>query len=103
MGAGIAIYKFGDLIKSLKYKLNIRYTNNQAVQLAKLKVLQYTVNIHAAVKTATVYTDSRISLDSLKNNGNQGALVEKNKATVDGDEKMQWHIQFSGLKLTSAY
>ena len=68
MGAGIAIYKFGDLIKSLKYKLNIRCTNNQAEQLVIIKALQYTVNIHAAVKTSTVYTDSCITLDSLKGN-----------------------------------
>ena len=77
MGAGIAIYKFGELIKSLKYKLNIRCTNNQAEQLVILKALQHTVNIHAAVKMATVYMDSRITLESLKNNGIHGALVEK--------------------------
>jgi ribonuclease HI len=77
VSAGIAIYKLGDLIKSLKYKLNIKCTNNQAEQLAILKAVQYTVNIHAAVKTATVYTDSRITLDSLKNNGIHVALVGK--------------------------
>lgn len=58
-----------DLIKSLKYKLNARCTNNQAEQLAILKALQHTVNIYAEVKTATVYeyTDSQMTLDSLKN------------------------------------
>jgi len=58
VGTGIAIYKSGVLIKSLRYKLNDRCTNNQAEQLVILKALQYTVNIHAEVKTATVYTDS---------------------------------------------
>ena len=36
VGEGIAIYMSGDLIKSLKYKLNNRCTNNQAEQLAIL-------------------------------------------------------------------
>ena len=78
VGAGIAICMSGDLIKSLKYKLNNRCTNNQAEQLAILKVLQHTVNIHAEVKTATVYTDSRMTLDSLKNTNTHThtALVE---------------------------
>jgi len=69
VGAGIAIYMSGDFIKSLKYKLNARCTNNQAEQLAILKALQHTVNIYAEVKTATVYeyTDSQMTLDSLKN------------------------------------
>jgi ribonuclease HI len=67
VGAEIAIYKFGDLIKGLKYKPNIRCTNNQAQQLAILKALQCTVHINAEVKTATVYTDSRKTLESLKN------------------------------------
>ena len=62
----MAIYKSGDLIKSLKYKLNKKCTNNQSEQLAILKALQHTVNIHAEVKTATVHTDSLMTLDSLK-------------------------------------
>jgi ribonuclease HI len=87
VGAGIAIYKIGDFIKSLKYKLNIKCTNNQAEELAILKALQYRVNIHAAVKTATVYTDSRITLNSLKKQRHTRSYLRKIKATVDGDER----------------
>ena len=36
VGAGIAIFKSGNLISSLKYWLNKRCTNNQAEQLAIL-------------------------------------------------------------------
>jgi len=67
----------GDLIKSLKYKLNNRCTNNQAEHLAILTALQHTVNIHAEVKTATVYTDSRMAMDSRKNTNKHTALVEE--------------------------
>jgi ribonuclease HI len=103
VGAGIAIYKFGDLIKSLKYKLNIIWTNNQAEELAILKALQYTVNIHAAVKTATVYTDSRITHDSLKNNCIHGALVEKIRQQLTEMKKCNGTSSFAGLELTLAY
>ena len=65
------------------------HTHNQAEQLAILKALQHTVNIHAAVKTATVYTDRRITLDSLKNNGIHGALVEKIRQQLTEMKKMQ--------------
>jgi ribonuclease HI len=98
VGAGIVIYKFGDVIKNLKYKLNIKCTNNQAEQLAILKALQYTVNIHGAVKTATVYTDSRITLVCLKNNGIHGAVVEKIRQKLTEMKKRQWHMQICWVK-----
>jgi hypothetical protein len=66
VGAGIAIYRSGTHIKSLKYRLNKRCTNNQVEQLAILKALVYTVNIHTEDKTATIYTDSQMTQDSLK-------------------------------------
>jgi hypothetical protein len=58
LGTGIAIYGSGSHIKSLKYRLNKRCTNNQAEQLAILKALECTENIQTEDKTATVYTDS---------------------------------------------
>jgi ribonuclease HI len=88
----------GDLIKSLKYKLNNRCTNNQAKQLVILKALQHTVNIHAEVKTTNVYKDSRMTLDSLKNTNIHTALVEEIRQQLTKKKKMQWHIQFSWVK-----
>ena len=41
VGAGIAIFKSGIHTESLKYRLNKRWTNNQAKQLAILKSLEY--------------------------------------------------------------
>jgi ribonuclease HI len=93
-GADIAINMTGDLNKNLKYKLNNRCTNNQAEQLAILKALQHTVNIHAEDKTATGYTDSRMTLDSLKNTNIHTALAEETRQKLSEMKKMQWHIQF---------
>ena len=67
VGAGIVIFKSGNLINSMKYRLNKRCTNNQAEQLAILKALEFTENIGREDKTATIYTDSRMALDSIKN------------------------------------
>jgi hypothetical protein len=103
VGAGITIYKFGDVFKRLKYKLNNRCTNSQAEQLVILKAVQYKVIIHAEVKTATVYTDSRITLDSIKNSGIHGALVEKIRQKMAELKKCNGTSNFAGLKLTSAY
>jgi len=77
VGAGIAIYMSGDLVRTLKYKLNNRCTNNQVEQLAILKALQHMVNVHAEVKTATVYTDNRMTLESLQNANIHTALVDE--------------------------
>jgi ribonuclease HI len=77
VGAGVAIFKSGIHITSLQYKLNIRCTNNQAEQLAILRALEYTENLQSEDKTATVYTDSRMTLDSLKNSKIHTFLIEE--------------------------
>ena len=56
------------------------------------------VNIHAEVKTATVYTDSLMTLDSLKNSSIHTALVEDIRQQMTELKKMQWHIQFCWVK-----
>jgi len=65
VGAGIAIYMFGEIVKTLKYKLNNRCINNQAEKLAILKAIQNMIKVHAEVKKATVYKERRTTLDSL--------------------------------------
>ena len=94
----MVIYRSGDLIKSLKFKLNKKCTNNQAEQLAILKVLQHTVNIHAEVKTATVYPDSPMTLVSLKNSSIHTALIEYIRQQLTEMKKIEWHIHFCWVK-----
>jgi ribonuclease HI len=98
VGAGLAIYKYAVLINSLKYKLNNRCTNNQAEQLAIQKALQHMVNIQAEVKEATIYTDSRLTLDSLKNSGIHTTLTEETRQQLTEMKKKRWHIQFCWVK-----
>jgi hypothetical protein len=42
VGAGVAIFRSGKHIKSIKYRLNKSCTNNQAEQLAMVTALEYT-------------------------------------------------------------
>jgi ribonuclease HI len=46
--------------------LSKRCTHNQAEQLATLRAMEFTENIETEDKTATIYTDNRMTLDSLK-------------------------------------
>jgi ribonuclease HI len=101
VGAGVAIFKSGTHIKSLKYKLNKRCTNNQAEQLAILRAVDYTENLQTEDKTATIYTDSRMTLDSLKLSKIRTFLIEEIRRKLREVEKINWKFNCTGLMLTS--
>ena len=86
VGAGVAVFKSRDRIESKKYRLNERCANNQVDQLAILRALEYTENMQTEDKTATIYTDSRMTLDSLTNRNIHTFIIEEIRKT-DGDEK----------------
>ena len=99
VGAGIGVFRSGNHIKSLKYRLNKGCTNNQAEQLAILRSLEHTENIQTEDKTATIYTDSRITLDSLKNGNIHTILIEEIRRKLTEIEKINWKIQFCWVKV----
>jgi ribonuclease HI len=67
--AGVAIYVNQDLIKRSEYKLGSCCTNNQADQIARLKSLEEILLLpEHKDRTAAIYTDSQVTLDSLMNN-----------------------------------
>jgi len=66
-GSGIAIFSDNNLTATLKYRLNGRWSNNQAEQMAILKALEYIRYSKDYEKTLLVYTDSRITLQLLQN------------------------------------
>jgi ribonuclease HI len=76
----VAIYFGNELDKKLKYKLDNRCSNNQAEQLATAKALESleTIDIGGnCPRTAAIITDSRISLDTIKNVNHHSHLVEE--------------------------
>jgi len=98
VGAGIVIFKSGQLINSLKYSLNKRCTNNQAEQLSILRALEFRANIETEDKTATIYTDSRIPLDSLTNSNIHTYIIEVIRRKVAEMGEIKWKIQFCCIK-----
>jgi len=67
VGAGIAIFIQNELVHRSLYTLHNRCSNNQAEQLAIIKTLETIGKLHikdSIPRSATVYTDSRITLQS---------------------------------------
>ena len=76
----MVIFVSNKLIACHKFKLNHRYSNNQAEQLAILKTLDLINYFETAdnnPRTIGIYTDSRIANDSLKNASNHNYLIEE--------------------------
>jgi ribonuclease HI len=96
--AGIATFRPGNHFKSLQYRLNKRCTNNQTEQLAILSALKYTENIKMEDKTATIYTDSQMTLDSLKSNTNHTFLIEEIRKKLAKMRTTNWTIEFCWVK-----
>jgi ribonuclease HI len=98
VGSGIAIFKNRNLSDTMKYRLNGRCSNNQAEQLAILKALEKLQDLDTNEKTAQVFTDSRITLDALKNRKNHAHLIEKIRTKVFELENQNWNIDFHWVK-----
>jgi ribonuclease HI len=65
---------------------------DQAEQLAIIKALGCTENLETEDKTATIYTDSLMTLDSLKNNNIHTFLTEEIRRKLTEMEKLDWKI-----------
>ena len=101
VGSGVVIFKGKDIIARQKLKLDNRCSNNQAEQLAIHKALEEieSLNRHSIWPlTAIIYTDSRVSLDSLHNPNTRAFLVEEIRKRVDSLERKDWRIMFSWVK-----
>jgi ribonuclease HI len=80
VGSGVAIFTRQILMEHLKFKVDNRLSNNQAEHLAIVKSLeaietqQVNYNEH---RTVVIYTDSKITLDSIRSSKNHNHLVEE--------------------------
>jgi hypothetical protein len=95
VGSGIAIYSQNNPTATLKYRLHGRCSNNQAEQMAILKVLEHIQYLKAGEKTTLVYTDSRITLQMLQNKKKHTRLIELIGTKVIELEKDEWKVAFS--------
>lgn len=95
MGSGVAVFTGRVLTEQLKIKLDNRCSNNQAEQLANVKALEVIqtqqVN-HNENRTAVIYTDSKITLDSIRSANNHNHPVEIRKTAVTLNKKLENRI-----------
>jgi ribonuclease HI len=98
VGSGVAIFTDNNLTDTTKYRLNGRYSNKQAEQLAILKTLEKIENLENTERTVLISTDSRITFESLKNRKNHTYLIEKIRTKVIEMEMHNWKIDFNWIK-----
>jgi len=101
VGAGIAIFIQCKLEHQMRLTLHNSCSNNQAEQLAIVKVLETINKLHIAEniqREVTIYTDSRITLQSLKNPNNHRYLIEEIRKKAISLEKHNWKITFTWIQ-----
>jgi len=102
--SGVAIFVGKEHKAQLKFKLDNRCSKNQAEQLAIAKALEVIDAIDIAEnspRTIAIFTDSRITMDSLKNVNNHSYLIEDIRKRVSILERTNWTIEFSWVKAPS--
>jgi ribonuclease HI len=78
VGAGVAIYSEKMLVRQCKYKLQNCCSNNQAEQIAILKSLEQLPNLEdQSSRIVAIYTDSKVTLESLKYHSMHSYLIEE--------------------------
>jgi ribonuclease HI len=100
VGAGLVVLKKGKIKKKLKYKPHIDCSNNQAEQLAIVKALEAleNINISNSRRRATIHTDSKVTIQSIRNYRNHKILIEKIRKKALELEKEGWIIQITWIK-----
>ena len=98
VGAGIAIFDKGKTEKKLKYKLHNNCSNNQAEQFAIVKAMENTNISNSRRRIATIYADSKVTIQSIKNYRNHKSLIEKIRKKALELEKREWTIQITWIK-----
>jgi ribonuclease HI len=81
--------------------LDSKCSNNQAEQIAIIKALEAVATLNIPennLRTAMVYTDSRITFDTVQNPRNHAYLIEEIRKRVATLQELNWEIKFSWVK-----
>jgi ribonuclease HI len=101
VGSGIAIYIQNILTHQIKHKLHDRCSNNQAEQITIIRALEAieTTKISSNFpRTIMIHTDSRITLESLRNMKNRTHLLEEIRKKTIELERENWKIESLWIK-----
>ena len=98
VGAAGIIFVNGKLVHQLKFKLHGHCSNNQAEQIAILKVLEKLEQFQDAQdndKHIAIHTDSKISLDLLQNRFKRNRPIEFIRNKIIALAHLKWTTHFS--------
>jgi len=101
VGAGVVMYVNNEKIARHKLRLNQRCSKKQAEQLAIVKALDLIKYLEIAnnkPRTIGVYTDSKITIDTLKNTSNHNYLIVEIRCRLTNLRSAKWTIEFSWIK-----
>ena len=100
VGSGVTIFVGKELKAQLKFKLDNRSSNNQAEQLAIAKALEIIDEfVENSPRTIAIFTDSRITIDSLQNVNNHSYLIEEIRKRISILQRTNWTVEFSWVKV----
>jgi ribonuclease HI len=97
----VAIFIEKELKAQLKFKLDKRCSNNQLEQLSfakALEVIDAIVIAEISPRNIAIFTDSRITIGSLKNVNNHSYLIEEIRKRISILERTNWTVEFSWVK-----
>jgi ribonuclease HI len=97
--AGVAIYTDKRLVRQYKYRLQNHCSNSQAEQIAILKSLGQLPSLVGQFNNiVTIYTDSKVTLASLKNNTIHSFPIEEIRNKIGNLTRQKWSIHFGWMK-----
>jgi ribonuclease HI len=86
-------------VRQYKYRLQNHCSNNQAKQIAILKSLEKLPSLADQTnRIVAIYTDSNVTLASLKNNTIHSFLIEEIRNMARNLRNQNWLIQFGWVK-----
>jgi ribonuclease HI len=101
VGAAAVIIKVDKIIHQSKFRLHERCSNNQAEQVAVLKALEQIKSLQLKEdkeKTAVVNTDSKVTLDTLKNRHKHSLLTDNIRNEIKRLEDLDWTVLVNWVK-----
>jgi ribonuclease HI len=99
VGEGVAMYWNKQLVKQCKYKLHNCCSNDQAEKVAISKALDQLLTLEVPTgRLAAILTDSKVTIDSLKNHATHSFLIEEIRNKVRLLSTLNWTIHFGWVK-----
>ena len=99
VGAGVVIYSNKQLVTQCKYKLQNCCSNNQAEQVAILKALEQLPKLDDPTgRIVAIFTDSKVTIDSLKDHSMHNFLIEEIRNKVRHLTMLNWTVHFRWVK-----